>query len=62
MGVDFKFIDTCMVCLYIKIIILCAALISLVVLRYNQKYRKAGINMEVEGCQEGQEQSMEMDD
>jgi hypothetical protein len=41
---------------------LCAAFISLVVLRYNQKYRKVGINMEVEGCQERQEQSLEMDD
>ncbi|TVU32372.1 hypothetical protein EJB05_24099, partial [Eragrostis curvula] len=40
-----------------------AAFISLVVLRYNQKYRKVDINnMEVEGCQEGQEQDMEMDD
>jgi hypothetical protein len=40
----------------------CAAFISLVVLRYNQKYRKGDISMEVEGCQEEQEQNMEMDD
>ena len=57
-----------MVCLYIKVILMwCifffwAAFISLVVLRYNQKYRKGDMNMEVEGRQEGQEQNMEMDD
>ncbi|KAK3152827.1 hypothetical protein QOZ80_2BG0164090 [Eleusine coracana subsp. coracana] len=39
-----------------------AAFISLVVLRYNQKYRKGDINMGVEGCQEGQDQNMETDD
>ncbi|GJN19656.1 hypothetical protein PR202_gb06955 [Eleusine coracana subsp. coracana] len=42
--------------------LLAAAFISLVVLRYNQKYRKGDINMGVEGCQEGQDQNMETDD
>ncbi|GJM90985.1 hypothetical protein PR202_ga07318 [Eleusine coracana subsp. coracana] len=36
--------------------LLAAAFISLVVLRYNQKYRKGDLNMGVEGCHEGQEQ------
>ncbi|XP_062217357.1 reticulon-like protein B17 [Phragmites australis] len=39
-----------------------AAFVSLVILRYNQKYRKADMNPEVESCQNEQGQKMEMDD
>ncbi|XP_062223460.1 reticulon-like protein B17 isoform X1 [Phragmites australis] len=39
-----------------------AAFVSLVILRYNQKYRKADMNQEVESCQDEQGQKMEMDD
>ncbi|CAN6272445.1 unnamed protein product [Urochloa humidicola] len=39
-----------------------AAFVSLVILRYNQKYRKADINPGVEICQDDEGQSMEMDE
>ncbi|CAN6237943.1 unnamed protein product [Urochloa humidicola] len=39
-----------------------AAFVSLVILRYNQKYRKADINPEVEICQEDEGQNMETDE
>ncbi|CAL5022363.1 unnamed protein product [Urochloa decumbens] len=41
---------------------LMAAFVSLVILRYNQKYRKADMNPGVEICQDDEGQNMEMDD
>uniref|UniRef100_A0A0E0JYU3 Reticulon domain-containing protein n=1 Tax=Oryza punctata TaxID=4537 RepID=A0A0E0JYU3_ORYPU len=39
-----------------------AAFISVVILRYNQKYRKAVVDAGVESCQDEQEQKMEIED
>ncbi|XP_052142676.1 reticulon-like protein B17 isoform X2 [Oryza glaberrima] len=39
-----------------------AAFISVVILRYNQKYRKAVVDTGVESCQDEQEQKMEIED
>jgi hypothetical protein len=39
-----------------------AAFVSLVILRYNQKYRKADINPGVESRQEDEGQKMELDE
>jgi len=41
---------------------LVAAFVSLVVLRYNQKYRKADINPEVQSCQHDEGHKMELDE
>jgi len=39
-----------------------AAFVSLVVLRYNQKYRKADINPGVQSCQDDEGHTMELDE